>query len=93
MHEKIHELYVKTIQTKHPDKTWAYDFDEHYVEIFAELLKQAIYDQVKDELIPDELIEQEKPELREYLKGCNGGTVDALVHIRNFGKDVEKLIL
>ncbi len=53
---------------------------------FVELFKQAIYDQVKEELIDDSLINIEPDSLsREYLKGCNGGTVDALIHIRNFG--------
>jgi len=56
------------------------------VEKFAELLKQAIYDQVKQELIDDADIDATAdPLAREYLKGCNGGTVDALCHIQNFG--------
>ncbi len=64
--------------------------DNLFVEKFAELIKQAIYDQVKEELIPDELINIEPDRLaREYLKGCNGGTVDALCHIKNFGVDIE----
>ena len=60
------------------------------LEKFVELLKQAIYDQVKEELIEDSLINVEPDSLsREYLKGCNGGTVDALIHIKNFGVDSE----
>jgi len=58
---------------------------------FVELFKQAIYDQVKEELIPDELVDIEPDSLmRQYLKGCNGGTVDALIHIRNFGVDIDE---
>jgi hypothetical protein len=38
MKNKIKELYVKTIQTKRPDKTWAYDFDEYYAEVFADFI-------------------------------------------------------
>jgi hypothetical protein len=57
------------------------------MEKFAELIKQAIYDIVKEELIPDDIIAEETPQLQEYLKGCNGGTVDALCHIKNFGVD------
>jgi hypothetical protein len=53
--------------------------------MFAELIKQAIYDIVKEELIPDDVIAGETPQFQEYLKGCNGGTVDALCHIKNFG--------
>lgn len=57
---------------------------------FAQLLKQAIYDEVKQELIEDAVINEEHdPMAREYLKGCNGGTVDALCHIKNFGEDIE----
>jgi hypothetical protein len=64
--------------------------DNLFVEKFAELIKQAIYNDVKEELIPDELINIEPDSLaREYLKGCNGGTVDALCHIKNFGVDIE----
>jgi hypothetical protein len=58
---------------------------------FAELLKQAIYDQVKQELIDDADIDTTTdPLAREYLKGCNGGTVDALCHIQNFGVDIDE---
>jgi hypothetical protein len=61
------------------------------LEKFVELLKQAIYDQVKEELIPDELVDIEPDSLmRQYLKGCNGGTVDALIHIKNFGVDIDE---
>jgi hypothetical protein len=54
----------------------------------VELVKQAIYDDVKEELIPDDVIAEEKPQFQEYLKGCNSGTVDALCHIKNFGVDI-----
>jgi hypothetical protein len=58
---------------------------------FAELLKQVIYDQVKQELIDDADIDATTdPLAREYLKGCNGGTVDALCHIQNFGVDIDE---
>jgi hypothetical protein len=36
--KKIKELYIKTIQAKYPNKIWAYDFDEDYAEIFANLI-------------------------------------------------------
>jgi hypothetical protein len=64
-------------------------YDE--LEKFAELLKQAIYDQVKQELIDDaDINATTDPLAREYLKGCNGGTVDALCHIQNFGVDIDE---
>jgi hypothetical protein len=52
---------------------------------FAELIKQAIYDKVKEELIPDDIIAEEQAHHQEYLKGCNAGIVDSLCHIKNFG--------
>ena len=61
------------------------------LEKFAELLKQAIYDRVKEELIDDaDIAATTDPLAREYLKGCNGGTVDALCHIQNFGVDIDE---
>jgi hypothetical protein len=65
------------------------EFDDIFVEKFAELLKQAIYNQVKEELIPDNLIDKEPPDWQQYLRGCNAGTVDALLHIKNFGVDLD----
>ena len=82
MNERIEELakqcYVKT-GSPHTDhfEYWK----------FAELIKQAIYDKVKEELIPDDIIAEEQAHHQEYLKGCNAGTVDALCHIKNFGVD------
>ena len=54
---------------------------------FAELIKQSIYDKVKEELIPDDIIAEEQVHHQEYLKGCNAGIVDALCHIKQFGVD------
>ena len=71
-------------------KTSEYPSQDEVFEKFAELLKQAIYDRVKEELIPDEIIAREPEQFQEYLKGCNGGTVDALLHIRNFGVDIDE---
>jgi hypothetical protein len=53
----------------------------------VEYVKQAIYDDVKEELIPDDVIAEENEKIQEYLKGCNGGIVDALGHIRRFGAE------
>jgi hypothetical protein len=65
--------------------------DDLDLEKFAELLKQAIYDRVKEELIDDaDIAATTDPLAREYLKGCNGGTVDALCHIQNFGVDIDE---
>lgn len=60
------------------------------LEKFVELIKQAIYNDVKEELIDDAIINEEPDSVsREYLKGCNGGIVDALCHIKNFGLEIE----
>lgn len=54
----------------------------------TELIKQAIYNDVKEELIDGvDIATEQDPLAREYLKGCNGGTVDALYHIKQFGVD------
>lgn len=83
MNERIREIYRQS----HTDGFFGLAFDP---EKFAELLLQAIYNEVKEELIPDELINIEPDSLnRQYLKGCNGGITDALCHIQNFGKDIE----
>ena len=57
---------------------------------FAELLKTAIYNNVKEWLSTDEQIAEESdPMVREYLKGYDSGNVDALCEIKNFGVDIE----
>jgi hypothetical protein len=55
------------------------------LEKFVELIKQSIYDKVKEELIPDDIIAEEQVHHQEYLKGCNAGIVDALCYIKQFG--------
>ncbi len=58
---------------------------------FAELIIQAIYDEVKEELVDDDLIDAELDiEDRCYLRGNNGGIVDALCIIKNFNQEVEE---
>lgn len=95
MNERIKELseeadkfaddYLQTPGEFHPDYGAVRD------QMFAELIIQAIYDEVKEELMADEMINIEPDSLsREYLKGCNGGIVDALYHIKNFGVDVDE---
>lgn len=58
---------------------------------YAELLIDAIYNEVREELIPHEYLgdENEDREDRIYLQGCNNGVVDCLIRIKNFGKDIE----
>ena len=68
-----------------------FDDDNGELERFVELIKQAIYDEIKEELVEDELINRHRDSLvREYLKGNNSGIVDALNCIKNFGKDIEE---
>lgn len=58
---------------------------------YAELLIDAIYNEVKEELMEDAIINEEPDRvIREYLKGCNGGVVDCLIRIKNFGKVIEE---
>jgi hypothetical protein len=88
MNERIRDL------AKDCDLDWHRhwnDDNSNRLEKFAELIKQAIYDEVKEELVEDELINRHRDSLvREYLKGNNSGIVDALIHIKNFGKDIEE---
>jgi len=88
MNKRIKELAEQAGMNIVDDKFSTYG---KFAEKFAELLKQAIYDQVKQELIDDADIDATTdPLAREYLKGCNGGTVDALCHIQNFGVDIDE---
>jgi hypothetical protein len=86
MNEQIKELMNQSMES-----TGVEGLGGSYMELnpekFAELIKQAIYDKVKEELIPDDIIAEEQAHHQEYLKGCNAGTVDALCHIKNFGVD------
>lgn len=89
MSERILELAKQAgLRKDHAsDREYIGDFDWRR---FAELIQQAIYDDVKQELIEDEVINIEPDrDVREYLKGCNGGIVDALYHIKNFGVEIE----
>lgn len=57
-------------------------------EKFAELIKQAIYDTVKEEWVEQADIDDETNiETKRYLQGCNGGIVDALCIIKSFGEE------
>ena len=86
MNEQI-KLLANQARTHYPGtklsgEYWVFDEQK-----FAESIKQAIYDKVKEELIPDDLIATEPPDWQQYLRGCNAGTVDALTNIKNFGVD------
>jgi len=89
MNEQIKLLAEEAMGTrKHVPPVW--QFFDHELEKFVELIKQSIYDRVKEELVPDDVIAEETPQFQEYLKGCNGGTVDALCYIKNFGVDIDE---
>lgn len=86
MNERIKELSKEAFEyalSQHPGSD---EFQPIWTEKFAELIKQAIYDEVKQDLVDDETIDAE-PDIEDrcYLRGSNGGTVDALCIIKNFG--------
>lgn len=55
---------------------------------FIDLFKLAIIEELKKEIVSDELIDEEVDiEDRCYLRGNNGGIVDAIVIVQNFGKE------
>ena len=84
MNERIKKLYYQS----HTDGYFGKAFDP---EKFVELIKQAIYDDVKQDLIEDAEINIEPDSLqRQYLKGCDGGITDALYRIKMFGVDEEE---
>lgn len=93
MNERIQELVeqaVTEVDVVYGDNPLNEELTKMYIpdcfaEKFAELIKQAIYDKVKEELIEDEAIDSEPAHFRQYLKGCNSGIVDALCIIKNFG--------
>lgn len=80
MNKRFHELYKQAA-----GREWRYDFDPDLAQEFARLMVQAIYDEVKEELVDDSLVYIEPDSLmRQYLKGCNGGITDALHRIGTF---------
>lgn len=92
MNDKIKELweqaggqYFKGDQSKYSEYTIV------NLEEFVQRLKEAIYDEVKEELL-DEVDIGTEPDIEDrcYLRGCNGGIVDALCIIRNFGVDIDE---
>ena len=57
---------------------------------FAGLLKSAIYSKCHEWLGTKEDIDNESdPLIKEYLRGYDGGIVDALCEIKNFGLDID----
>lgn len=93
MNKRIRELAEQAeaySYNEYAKKETGYTREHFFNEKFAELLLQAVYDEVKEELVHDELISIEPDTVnRAYLNGCNGGVSDALYIIKNFGKDVE----
>lgn len=62
------------------------EFNEEALNKFVELIKQAIYDDVKEDVMDDATINALSAiVIREYLEGRNGGIEDALYVIKNFG--------
>jgi hypothetical protein len=97
VNEKIKELYLLShIESRRASQTGE-DEDGYFgkmfdLETFFNLIKQEIYDEIKEELIPDELVDIEPDSFsRQYLKGCNGGITDALYIVKNFGVDIDEL--
>ena len=91
MNERIYKLAEQAGGSRTVDGGNIIFDDSGELERFVDLIKQAIYDEVKEELVEDELINRHRDSLvREYLKGNNSGIVDALNCIKNFGKDIEE---
>ena len=86
MNQKIRELAEQAdLYARSDNSSMLFEnFQKRYTEKLVELIKQSIYDNVKEELIPDDIIAEEQVHHQEYLRGCNAGIVDALCHIKQF---------
>lgn len=92
MNERIQQLAEQAEEeayVEYAKKETGYTFQQLFLNKFVELIKQAIYNVVKEELMDDAIINaQSDTVIREYLKGRNGGTEEALYDIKNFGVEV-----
>lgn len=93
MNKQIETLFGQALDQAVP-YTWStltHDELVRFSEKFAELIKQAIYDDVKQDLIDEAEINAEPDSLdRRYLRGVDGGITDALYRIKMFGVDEEQ---
>ena len=86
MNERIRDLAQQAWDTTSVSKDFGHPTS--FAQKFAELIIAAIYDEVKEELIHDDDIAEERdPMVIEYLQGMNAGTIDALGRIKNFGSN------
>lgn len=89
MNERIQQLAEQAEEeayVEYAKKETGYTFQQLFLNKFVELIKQAIYNVVKEELMGDAIINaQSDTVIREYLKGRKGGTEEALYDIKNFG--------
>lgn len=89
MNERIQQLAEQAEEeayVEYAKKETGYTFQQLFLNKFVELIKQAIYNVVKEELMDDAIINaQSDTVIREYLKGRKGGTEEALYDIKNFG--------
>lgn len=57
---------------------------------FVRLFQEEILNDLRNEIVSDDIIDAETDiEDRCYLRGCNGGIVDAMCIIQNFGEVIE----
>lgn len=86
MHELIKKIAEQASHQSPDGYPITIPYNKDFVNKFAELLKQEIYNQVKEELVSEEeILKESNVENRCYLNGNNGGVIDALTIIKNFG--------
>lgn len=85
MNERINSL-IEECTEYWTDKGETY-FDK---EKFATLLKQAMYNDLKAELIENDQIYEMGMGERQYFLGYNSAMVDALCIVQNFGETIEE---
>lgn len=87
MNKTIQDMYEQAV-IKVSDKNKGNVDTYELLEQFAKLFQDAIYNNVKKELIERETIDNESDEIKKvWLRGVDNGLADALYRIRTFGDD------
>jgi hypothetical protein len=89
MNERIRELAERAGYQKDSFGFGHWDMPEFHN--FVRLFQEEIKNDLRNELIPNDIIDAETDiEDRCYLRGSNGGIVDAMCIVQNFGEEIEE---
>lgn len=88
MNERIRQLAQQAGYEKDGFGTGHWDMPEF--KKFVYLFQEALKDDLREEIIEDSIIDEQRDiEDRCYLRGSNGGIVDAMCIIQNFGEVID----